>query len=46
MPAISVIVPVYKVEKFLPRCVDSILNQLLGERGYARLKKLLGKGGE
>lgn len=27
MPAISVIVPVYKVEKFLPRCVDSILNQ-------------------
>ena len=24
---ISVIVPVYKVERFLARCVDSILNQ-------------------
>ncbi len=27
MPQISVIVPVYKVEPFLHRCVDSILNQ-------------------
>ena len=27
MPKISVIVPVYKVEKYLHRCVDSILNQ-------------------
>ena len=27
MPNISVIVPVYKVEAFLRRCVDSILNQ-------------------
>lgn len=27
MPQISVIVPVYKVEQFLPRCIDSILNQ-------------------
>ena len=27
MPAISVIVPVYKVEQYLPRCVDSILGQ-------------------
>lgn len=27
MPNISVIVPVYKVEAFLHRCVDSILNQ-------------------
>ena len=26
-PLISVIVPVYKVEKYLHRCVDSILNQ-------------------
>ena len=24
---ISVIVPVYNVEKYLPRCIDSILNQ-------------------
>ncbi|MCD7802994.1 MAG: glycosyltransferase [Clostridiales bacterium] len=27
MPEISVIVPVYKVEPYLHRCVDSILNQ-------------------
>lgn len=27
MPKISVIVPVYKVENYLSRCVDSILNQ-------------------
>lgn len=27
MPGISVIVPVYKVEAYLSRCVDSILNQ-------------------
>ena len=27
MPKISVVVPVYKVEKYLKRCVESILNQ-------------------
>lgn len=27
MPKISVIVPVYKVEKYIHKCVDSILNQ-------------------
>ena len=27
MPKISVIVPVYKVEKYIYRCIDSILNQ-------------------
>ena len=27
MPQITVIVPVYKVEPYLHRCVDSILNQ-------------------
>ena len=27
MPAVSVIVPVYKVEKYIHRCVDSILSQ-------------------
>ena len=26
-PAVSIIVPVYKVEKYLCRCIDSILNQ-------------------
>ena len=26
-PKISIIVPVYNVELFLPRCIDSILNQ-------------------
>ena len=27
-PLISVIVPIYNVEKYLARCVDSIVNQL------------------
>ncbi len=31
MAKISVIVPVYKVEDFLPRCVDSILNQTFSD---------------
>ncbi|MBQ9861711.1 MAG: glycosyltransferase [Clostridia bacterium] len=26
-PTISVIVPVYNVERYLPRCIDSILSQ-------------------
>lgn len=29
MPKISVIVPVYNVEKYLPKCLDSICNQTL-----------------
>lgn len=29
MSKVSVIVPVYKVERFLPRCLDSIINQTL-----------------
>ena len=29
MPKISVIVPVYNVEKYLPKCLDSIVNQTL-----------------
>lgn len=35
-PLLSVIVPVYKVEEFLPRCVDSILDQT-----YANLEIIL-----
>ena len=31
MPEISVIVPVYKVENYLSRCVESILNQTLSD---------------
>ena len=27
MPVISIIVPIYKVERYLSRCVDSILSQ-------------------
>ncbi|MBR0519138.1 glycosyltransferase family 2 protein, partial [bacterium] len=30
-PKISVIVPVYNVEKYLPECLDSIVNQTLKE---------------
>ena len=26
-PLISIIVPIYKVEQYLPRCVDSLINQ-------------------
>ena len=26
-PKLAVIVPVYKVEKYLPKCLDSIINQ-------------------
>ena len=29
MPEISVIVPVYKVEKYLDRCIESIVNRRL-----------------
>ncbi len=31
MPKVSVIVPVYNVEKFLVECLDSITNQTLKE---------------
>jgi glycosyltransferase involved in cell wall biosynthesis len=31
VPELSIIVPVYKVEKYLPRCIDSILAQTFGD---------------
>ena len=49
MPKISVIVPVYKTEKFLGRCVDSILHfkggailELFNERLILSRKRGLG----
>lgn len=31
MPIVSIIIPVYKVEKYLPHCVESILRQTYGD---------------
>ena len=31
MPIISIVVPVYNVEKYLERCVESIRNQSLND---------------
>ena len=31
MPIISVIVPVYKGEKYLPECIESILSQTFSD---------------
>lgn len=31
MPALSIIVPVYKTEKYLPKCIDSILAQTFAD---------------
>ena len=31
MPTVSVIVPIYKVEKYLPECIDSILKQTFSD---------------
>ena len=31
MPKVSIIVPVYKAEAYLPRCIDSILNQTFSD---------------
>lgn len=27
MPKISVVIPVYNVEKYIPRCIESVLNK-------------------
>lgn len=27
MPLVSIIIPIYKVEKYLPECLDSVINQ-------------------
>lgn len=37
VPKVSVIVPVYKVEKYLPECIESILAQTFTENGMTRI---------
>ena len=34
MPQISVVLPVYNVEEYLERCIDSIINQGIKETDY------------
>ena len=34
MPAISIIIPMYGVEKYLRRCLDSVLNQTFTDFEY------------
>ena len=35
MPKLSIIVPVYNVEKYLPKCIDSLI---CGDGGYRTLR--------
>ena len=40
MPELSIIVPIYKVEKYLPKCIESILNQSFIDWFFIALQKL------
>ena len=40
MPMLSVITPVYKVEKYLRKCIDSILKQKMVELQVPEIKEL------
>ena len=44
-PKVSVIVPVYNVEQYLDRCIQSLLNQTLKEIEKEIIEKMLLKYG-
>ena len=43
MPKVSVIIPVYNVEKYLRECLDSVINQTLGDIEIIRIKRCKNK---
>ena len=44
MPKVSVIVPIWNVEKYLPKCLDSLINQTLKDIEIICIKYVLMMG--